>query len=51
LLLVDDVLTTGSTALSAGAVLEAGGWHVLGMVCLARTPARRERSQRPADLL
>jgi predicted amidophosphoribosyltransferase len=45
LLLVDDVLTTGSTALSAGTALEAGGWHVLGLICLARTPARRERSQ------
>jgi predicted amidophosphoribosyltransferase len=44
LLLVDDVLTTGSTALSAGAALEAGGWQVLGLVCLARTPAKRERS-------
>jgi len=45
LLLVDDVLTTGSTALSAGAALEAGGWHVLGLICLARTPARRQEAE------
>lgn len=50
LLLVDDVLTTGSTALSASAALEAGGWHVLGLICLARTPAKRERSGKPAAL-
>lgn len=45
LLLVDDVLTTGSTALSAWEALETGGWHVLGLICLARTPSRGERNR------
>ncbi len=43
LLLVDDILTSGATALSATATLEACGWRVAGMVCLARTPTRRGR--------
>lgn len=37
-LLVDDILTTGATALAAASALEAGGWQVRGLLCLARTP-------------
>jgi predicted amidophosphoribosyltransferase len=40
-LLVDDILTTGATACSAAAALEAMGWRVAGMACLGRTPADR----------
>ena len=43
LLLVDDILTTGSTLASAAACLQAAGWQVQGAVCLARTPVRRAR--------
>ena len=41
--LVDDILTTGSTALAAREALEAAGHHVAGLICLARTPARERR--------
>jgi predicted amidophosphoribosyltransferase len=40
-LLLDDILTTGATACSAVASLEAAGWRPLGMACLARTPEHR----------
>ena len=39
--LVDDILTTGSTAVAAAAALEASGHAVQGLLALARTPARR----------
>ncbi len=39
LLLVDDILTTGATAMAAAAALEDAGYPVLGLLCLARTPA------------
>jgi predicted amidophosphoribosyltransferase len=39
--LVDDILTTGSTAEAAAAALQARGWAVQGLLCLARTPPRR----------
>jgi len=42
LLLVDDILTTGSTAAAAMACLEGGGHGLLGLACLARTPRRDE---------
>ncbi|MEB3322908.1 MAG: hypothetical protein VKI81_08795 [Synechococcaceae cyanobacterium] len=37
-LLVDDILTTGATACSAADALQAAGWRVEGLLCLARTP-------------
>ena len=37
--LVDDILTTGGTALTAKQTLELAGHRVLGLVCLGRTPA------------
>lgn len=40
LLLVDDILTTGSTAAAAMACLEDSGHGLLGLACLARTPLR-----------
>ncbi len=43
LLIVDDILTTGATACSAARALEAAGWQVAGMLCLARTPASGNR--------
>ena len=54
-LLVDDILTTGSTALAAAAPLRAAGIPVAGLLCLAYTPhgggnpnrrLRRDGSQR-----
>lgn len=41
-LLVDDILTTGATALSAAETLRQAGWRVHGLICLARTPGRRK---------
>ena len=41
LLLVDDILTTGSTAAAAMACLEDSGHGLLGLACLARTPRRK----------
>jgi predicted amidophosphoribosyltransferase len=38
--LVDDILTTGATALAAAAALEQAGLTVKGLLCLARTPFR-----------
>lgn len=38
--LVDDILTTGSTALAAAAPLEAANIPVAGLLCLARTPPK-----------
>ncbi len=40
-LLVDDVLTSGATALAARHALESAGWSVAGLLCLARTPRHR----------
>jgi len=39
-LIVDDILTTGATALNGALCLKAAGWPVLGIICLARTPPR-----------
>ena len=39
--LVDDVLTSGATALAAQQALQSTGWTVAGLLCLARTPRRR----------
>jgi len=36
--LVDDILTTGATALAAAEALQARGWAVQGLLCLGRTP-------------
>jgi len=44
--LVDDILTTGSTAMAAAAPLEAANIPVAGLLCLARTPPKSPR--RPA---
>ena len=41
--LVDDILTTGSTALAARQALETAGHRVAGLICLARTPAKERR--------
>jgi len=41
--LVDDILTTGSTALAAAAPLEAANIPVAGLLCLARTPPKGPR--------
>ena len=38
--LVDDILTTGATALAAACALEQAGLPVKGLLCLARTPFR-----------
>jgi predicted amidophosphoribosyltransferase len=38
--LVDDILTTGSTALAAAQALQRAGYAVQGLLALARTPAR-----------
>jgi predicted amidophosphoribosyltransferase len=40
-LIVDDILTTGATALNGALCLKAAGWPVLGVVCLARTAPRQ----------
>jgi predicted amidophosphoribosyltransferase len=40
LILVDDILTSGATALSATETLRQAGWRVQGLICLARTPVR-----------
>jgi len=42
-LLVDDVLTSGATALAAQQALQSAGWTVAGLLCLARTPRRAAR--------
>jgi predicted amidophosphoribosyltransferase len=39
--LVDDILTTGATALHASLALQGAGWRVQGLICLARTPGDR----------
>ena len=39
--MVDDILTTGATALSARDALTQAGHRVAGMICLARTPHHR----------
>jgi len=41
--LVDDILTTGSTALAARQALQGAGHRVAGLICLGRTPARERR--------
>ncbi|MFN5194797.1 MAG: ComF family protein [Cyanobacteriota bacterium] len=43
LLLVDDIVTTGATAMAGAEALRQRGWPVLGMLCLARTPEREQR--------
>jgi predicted amidophosphoribosyltransferase len=40
-LLVDDVLTSGATAMAAAEALAAAQWPVVGLLCLARTPRPR----------
>jgi len=49
LLIVDDILTTGATACSAAACLEAAGWRVMGVLCLGRTPLPAGRDLRSAN--
>lgn len=44
--LVDDILTTGATALAAAAALEQAGLAVQGLLCLARTPSRDQEPGR-----
>ena len=41
--LVDDIFTTGATALAAQTALTKAGHHVRGLICLARTPNHRPR--------
>lgn len=43
-LLIDDVLTSGATALAAQQALQSAGWSVAGLLCLARTPRRRDQA-------
>ena len=50
LLLVDDILTTGATAGAASLSLRQAGWRVIGLACLARTPAGRRRHGRDLEL-
>ena len=38
--IVDDILTTGSTALSSRNTLQQAGYEVRGLICLARTPQK-----------
>jgi len=45
-LIVDDILTSGATAREATRCLERHGWPVLGVACLARTPARGSRAEK-----
>lgn len=45
-LLVDDILTSGATALSAAETLRQSGWRVQGVICLARTPGSRQAISR-----
>lgn len=42
-LIVDDILTTGATAWNAALTLQQAGWRVIGLICLARTPAQPPR--------
>jgi predicted amidophosphoribosyltransferase len=37
-LLIDDVLTSGATAMAAQQALQSAGWSVAGLLCMARTP-------------
>ncbi|MEX1316303.1 MAG: hypothetical protein AB1Z22_04130, partial [Synechococcaceae cyanobacterium] len=48
-LLLDDILTTGATACAAAAALQHGGWPVLGIACVARTPPAGQ-GRRSCDL-
>lgn len=48
-LLLDDILTTGATACAAAAALREGGWTVLGIACVARTPGS-DRKRKSRDL-
>ena len=41
MLLIDDVMTSGATALAARHALHNAGWSVSGLLCLARTPWQR----------
>jgi len=43
-LLIDDVLTSGATALAAQQALQSAGWSVSGLLCLARTRRSRDRA-------
>lgn len=45
--LVDDILTTGATALTAQKALQETGLRINGVICLARTPLQRNRDHRP----
>jgi predicted amidophosphoribosyltransferase len=42
--LVDDILTTGATALAAQKALNKAGHPVGGIICLGRTPAKTPRA-------
>ncbi|MFM7635842.1 MAG: ComF family protein [Cyanobacteriota bacterium] len=44
-LLVDDILTTGATACAAADALQQERWRVVGLACLARTPARQRQGR------